>query len=49
VTIDLAPTDRGYRNHLYVMDGRNDAIRMFRPSPEALDGSWSPPTPRPVN
>lgn len=49
VTIDLAPADEGYRNHLYVMDGWNYAIRMYRPRAEILDGSWSPPAPRPVS
>ena len=48
VTIDLAPADEGYTNHLYVMDGWNYAIRLYRPRPEILSGAWTPPVPRPV-
>jgi hypothetical protein len=49
VTIDLAPTDDGYANHLYVMDGWNYAIRLYRPRPEILDGAWTAPVPHPVS
>jgi hypothetical protein len=45
VTIDLAPTANGFRNHLYVMDGWNYAIRLYRPRPEVLDGRWTAPLP----
>ncbi len=48
VTVDLAPTPDGYRNHLYVMDGWNYALRFYRPRPPILDGSWPVPAPRPV-
>lgn len=48
MTIDPAPADDGYRNHLDVMDGWNSAVRMYRPRPEILDGSWAPPAPLPV-
>jgi hypothetical protein len=48
VTIDLAPTANGYRNHLCVMDGWNYAIRLYRPGPKVLDGSWTAPVPAPV-
>ena len=30
------------------MDGWNYAIRLYRPRPEVLDGSWVPPVPEPV-
>lgn len=49
VSIDLSPTDDGYRNHLYVMDGWNYAIRLYRPRPEVLDGTWVAPRPHPVD
>ena len=45
VTIDLDTDDRGYRNHLPVMDGWNYAIRLYRPRPEILEGRWAPPVP----
>jgi hypothetical protein len=48
VTIDLDTADHGYTNHLPVMDGWNYAIRLYRPRPEVLDGSWVPPVPQPV-
>ena len=48
VTIDLAPADDGFQNHLYVMDGWNYALRLYRPRPEVLDGSWAAPSPDPV-
>jgi hypothetical protein len=45
VTIDLAPVDDSYDNHLYVMDGWNYALRLYRPHAEVLDGTWTPPEP----
>lgn len=49
VTIDLDTADRGYANHLYVMDGWNYALRFYRPRAELLDGTWTPPAPEPVS
>ncbi|MCB0971258.1 MAG: DUF1214 domain-containing protein [Acidimicrobiales bacterium] len=49
VTIDLSPTNDGFRNHLYVMDGWNYAIRLYRPRPEVLDSTWHAPIPIPVD
>lgn len=46
VTIDLAPTADEYPNHLYVMDGWNYAIRLYRPHKTILDGTWIPPHPK---
>ncbi len=45
VTIGLAPTPGDCRNHLYVMEGWNYAIRLYRPRPEVLDGRWTVPVP----
>jgi hypothetical protein len=45
VTVDFAPVDDGYDNHLYVMDGWNYALRLYRPHPAVLDGTWTPPGP----
>lgn len=48
VVVHLAPDDTGIRNHLFVMDGWNYALRLYRPRPEILDKRWAPPTPVPV-
>ena len=48
VTLNLAPDGEGLTNHLYIMDGWNYTIRLYRPRREVLDGTWTPPTPRPV-
>lgn len=45
VVVNLAPDGAGLANHVYVMDGWNYALRLYRPRPEVLDGTWSPPTP----
>ena len=44
--LDLAPEDRGYRNFLYVMDGWNYVLRLYRPHPEVISGEWTPPKER---
>ncbi len=49
VTINLAPDGEGLSNHLYVMDGWNYGLRLYRPRPSVLDGTWIPPRPQPVN
>lgn len=43
--LHLAPDAEGLANHLYVMDGWNYAVRLYRPRPNVLDGTWTPPTP----
>ncbi len=48
VTLNLAPDGEGLTNHLYIMDGWNYVLRLYRPRPEILDGTWTPPTPQPV-
>jgi hypothetical protein len=35
-------------NCLHLMDGWNYIVRLYRPRPEILDGSWHFPPPRPV-
>ena len=41
--IDFAPEDRGYRNFLYVMEGWNYVLRLYRPRPEVISGDWPIP------
>ncbi len=48
VVLHLAPEPGDAPNHLYVMDGWNYTVRLYRPRPAILDGTWTPPTPRPV-
>jgi len=48
VTVNLSPEDHGRPNHVYVMNGWNYAIRLYRPGASVLDGGWQPPTPEPV-
>jgi hypothetical protein len=48
VTLNLAPEPEGLTNHLYVTDGWNYAIRLYRPRPAVLNKTWTPPTPQPV-
>lgn len=48
VTIDLDTQDRGYVNHLYVMEGWNYVLRLYRPRAAVLDGAWQPPSPERV-
>jgi hypothetical protein len=35
-------------NCLPIMDGWNDAVRMYRPRPEILDGTWTFPAAEPI-
>ena len=48
VTLNLAPDGEGLTNHLYIMDGWNYVLRLYRPRKEVLDGTWTPPPPQPV-
>lgn len=41
--VDFAPEDGGYRNFLYVMDGWNYVLRLYRPRPEVISGEWPVP------
>lgn len=49
IVLNLAPEGEGLKNHLYVMDGWNYALRLYRPRPEAVDKTWTPPTPQRVD
>jgi hypothetical protein len=46
--LNLTPGGAGVKNHLYVMDGWNYALRLYRPRPEVIDQTWMPPTPQRV-
>ncbi len=43
VLLHLTSEPGDFANHLYVMDGWNYAIRLYRPRPAVLDGTWSRP------
>ena len=45
VRLNLAPEDDGSPNFVYIMDGWNYAIRLYKPRPQVLDGTWRPPRP----
>jgi hypothetical protein len=45
VTLNLSPEDDALSNHVYVMDGWNYALRLYKPHQSVLDRSWSPPIP----
>ena len=48
VVVNLAPEANGRRNHLYIMEGWNYILRLYRPRPSVLNGSWVPNTPQPA-
>jgi hypothetical protein len=48
VTINFGGCEEGVVNCLYIMDGWNYAVRLYRPGKEVLDGSWTFPEPKPV-
>ena len=48
VTLNLAPEGEDLANHLYVTDGWNYALRLYRPQPAVLNKTWTPPTPQPL-
>jgi len=47
VTVTFGPEPDGADNFLYVTEGWNYVVRLYRPRPEILDGTWSFPEPRP--
>jgi hypothetical protein len=48
VVVNLAPESDGLENHLYVMDGWNYVLRLYRPRASILNGTWVAPTPEPA-
>ena len=40
--------DPSQPNHLYIMDGWNYTVRLYRPRKEILDGSWTFPAAKPA-
>lgn len=42
VTIRFGVEPDGHPNYLPIMEGWNYLIRLYRPRPEALDGTWQP-------
>lgn len=48
VTLNFAPEPDRLANYLYVMDGWNYALRLYRPRTEIVDGTWKPPEPQPM-
>ena len=49
VILNLSPEADGLKNHLYVMDGWNYALRLYRPHPGVIDKTWLPPTPQRID
>jgi hypothetical protein len=45
VVLNLAPDGAGLKNHIFVMDGWNHTVRLYRPRPAVSDGSWVAPEP----
>lgn len=39
VTLNLSPEPEDLSNHLYVMDGWNYVLRLYRPHQSVLDGT----------
>jgi hypothetical protein len=48
ITVHFGGCGDGRRNCLPIMDGWNYLIRLYRPRPEVLDGSWTFPAIEPV-
>jgi hypothetical protein len=48
VTVHLGGCDDDRVNCLPIMDGWNYVVRLYRPRPEILDGSWAFPSVEPV-
>jgi hypothetical protein len=47
VTLHFAPDDDGSPNYVFVMEGWNYALRLYRPHPSVIDGTWKAPTLQP--
>lgn len=49
MTVHLGGCEDGRVNCLSIMEGWNYTVRMYRPGPEILDGSWTFPAAKSVN
>jgi hypothetical protein len=49
ITVHLGGCDDDRPNCLPIMDGWNYLVRLYRPRPEILDGSWTFPTAEPLS
>ncbi len=49
VALNLSPERGDMANYLYIMDGWNYALRLYKPRPEVINKTWRPPTPQPVD
>jgi len=49
VVLNLSPEGDGLKNHLYVMDGWNYALRLYKPQQAVIEKAWTPPVPQPVS
>ena len=48
VTVNFGVSDDDKPNYLPIMDGWNYLVRLYRPHPEILDGSWTFPSIQPA-
>lgn len=48
VTLNLSPEPDGLANHVYIKDGWNYALRLYKPRQSVLDGTWTPPVPEAI-
>jgi len=48
VTLNLSPEQDDLTNHVYIMDGWNYVLRLYRPKASVLDKTWTPPSPEPI-
>lgn len=48
-TLNLSPEGTGLINHLYVMEGWNYVLRLYKPRAEVIDKTWTPPTPKRID
>ncbi|MGR0319400.1 DUF1254 domain-containing protein [Agromyces sp. ZXT2-3] len=48
VTVNFGGPDDGRPNRIGIMDGWNYIVRMYRPRPEVVDGSWTFPSVSPA-
>jgi len=48
VTLYLSPQQDDLTNHVYIMEGWNYVLRLYRPQVSVLDKTWTPPTPNPT-